>query len=203
MAAFVGVLGSGPVNGVLLGAVMSIVLLLRQAARPRVTELARVPGTSYLAIESRHPENERTHGVLVVRCESALLYFNVEYVHDRLFEILQTRSEPMRLVVFFVGSVPRVDLAGAGLFAELLETLRARDIDFGSPARPARCATRCDERGSNRATDRSSPVGVSTRSSISLAPEFGGRLSRGQTRTGARQSIGRRHTLPWTTVAGA
>jgi SulP family sulfate permease len=130
MAAFVGVLGSGPVNGVLLGAVMSIVLLLRQAARPRVTELARVPGTSYFGDRSRHPENERTHGVLVVRCESALLYFNVEYVRDRVFEILQARSEPMRLVVFFVGSVPRVDLAGAGLFAELLETLRARDIDF-------------------------------------------------------------------------
>ena len=33
MAALLGVLGSGPVNGVLLGAAISIVLLLRQAAR--------------------------------------------------------------------------------------------------------------------------------------------------------------------------
>jgi hypothetical protein len=40
MAALAGVLGSGPVNDVLLGAAISIVLLLRQAARPRVTELA-------------------------------------------------------------------------------------------------------------------------------------------------------------------
>src|SRR4029453_781083 len=45
MAALVGVLGSGPVNGVLLGAAISIVLLLRQAATPRVTELGRIPGT--------------------------------------------------------------------------------------------------------------------------------------------------------------
>jgi sulfate permease, SulP family len=62
IAALVGVLGSGPVNGVLLGAAMSIVLLLRQAARPLVTELGRVPKTTYFADRSRHPENECTPG---------------------------------------------------------------------------------------------------------------------------------------------
>src|SRR5436190_5134023 len=36
MVALLGVLGSGPANGVLLGAGLSIVLLLRQGARPRV-----------------------------------------------------------------------------------------------------------------------------------------------------------------------
>ena len=69
IAAMFGVLGSGPVNGVLLGAAISIVLLLRQAARPRVVELARVPGTTYFADRLRHPENESVPGVLVVRCE--------------------------------------------------------------------------------------------------------------------------------------
>ena len=86
-AAFVGVLGSGPVNGVLLGAAISIVLLLRQAANPRVTELARVPDTTHFADRVRHPENDTTPGVFVFRCEASLLYFNVEYVRDRLFEL--------------------------------------------------------------------------------------------------------------------
>ena len=54
IAAMFGVLGAGPVNGVLLGAAISIVLLLRQAARPRVVELARVPGTTYFADRLRH-----------------------------------------------------------------------------------------------------------------------------------------------------
>ena len=56
IVALLGVLGSGPVNGVLLGAAISIVLLLRQASRPRVVELARVPGTAVFADRSRHPE---------------------------------------------------------------------------------------------------------------------------------------------------
>ena len=63
IAALFGVLGSGPVNGVLLGAGMSIVLLLRQAARPRVIEVAPVPGTTYFADLVRHPENKVIPGV--------------------------------------------------------------------------------------------------------------------------------------------
>jgi SulP family sulfate permease len=130
VAALVGVLGSGPVNGVLLGAAISIVLLLRQASRPRVTELTRVPGTTYYADRSRQPDNERRPGVLVVRCESALLYFNVEFVRERLFELVNARTDSVRLVVFFLGAVPRIDLAGAELLADLHKTLRARSIEF-------------------------------------------------------------------------
>jgi MFS superfamily sulfate permease-like transporter len=128
IVAFLGVLGSGPVNGVLLGAAVSIVLLLRQAARPRVTELGRIPRTTYYADVQRHAENERMPGVLVVRCESSLVYFNVDYVRERLAALLSARTDPIRLVVFFLGAVPKVDLAGAEWLAEMHRTLAARGI---------------------------------------------------------------------------
>ena len=130
MVALLGVLGSGPVNGVLLGAGISIVLLLRQAAHPRVTELTRVPGTTYFADRSRQPDNQRVDGVLVVRCESSLLYFNAEFVRERLHQILAERTDRVRLVIFFLGAVPKVDLAGAELLADLHKTFRARGIEF-------------------------------------------------------------------------
>jgi high affinity sulfate transporter 1 len=130
IAALLGVLASGPVNGVLLGAAISIVLLLRQAASPRVTELTRVPGTTYFADRSRQSDHQRIDGVLVVRCESSLLYFNSEFVRERLSECLRARPDPVRLVVFFLGAVPKVDLAGAELLADLHKTYRARGIEF-------------------------------------------------------------------------
>ena len=130
IAALLGVLGSGPVNGVLLGAAMSIVLLLRQAARPRVIELARVPGTKFFAGRVRHPENESIPGVLVVRCEAALLYFNVEFVRERSARAASARPEPIQLIVFFLGAVPKIDLAGAELLADLHKTFLARGVEF-------------------------------------------------------------------------
>lgn len=130
IVALFGVLGSGPVNGVLLGAAISIVLLLRQAARPRVIELARVPGTAHFADRLRHPGNESIPAVLVVRCEASLLYFNVQFVRDRLAELLGARQEPVRLIVFYLGAVPGIDLAGAELLADLHATFRARGVEL-------------------------------------------------------------------------
>ena len=89
-----------------------------------------LPGTTYFADRATHPDDERTPGVLVVRCESALLYFNVGFVRDRLFDMLADRPDPIRLVVFYLGAVPKVDLAGAELVAELHETLASRGVTF-------------------------------------------------------------------------
>jgi high affinity sulfate transporter 1 len=129
-AAFAGVLGSGPANGVLLGAAISILLLLRRASRPRVIELGRIPRTTYFADYERHPENERTPGVLVARCESALLYFNVDHVRQRLADMMEKRQDPIRLVIFFLGAVPAVDLAGAEFLSALRKQLAGRGVEL-------------------------------------------------------------------------
>jgi SulP family sulfate permease len=130
IAALFGVLGSGPVNGALLGAGISIVMLLRQSSRPRVVVLGRVPGTTYFADRARHPETEVTRGAVIVRCESSLVYYNVEYVRERLLEHVAAAGDDVRLVIFFMGLVPRIDLAGAELLGDLLRTFTARGIEF-------------------------------------------------------------------------
>jgi high affinity sulfate transporter 1 len=128
--AFLGVLGSGLLNGVLLGVAISILLMLRRASHPRVTEIARVAGTSYFADVTRYPENERVPHVLIVRSEGSLLYFNAEHVRDRLAALVRGRAAPPRLIVLFMGNVPYVDLAGAALLVDLRAEFTRRGIDF-------------------------------------------------------------------------
>jgi len=136
LAALFGVLGSGLLRGVLIGVVLSILMLLRRASRPPTTELGRVPGTDYFADRLRNPENERAPGVFVFRASGGLLYFNVDHVRTRFFELLGEFG-PARRAVFFLGTVPAVDLAGAELLAELHASLTARGIDFRLAATPS------------------------------------------------------------------
>jgi SulP family sulfate permease len=130
IAALLGVLGSGLLRGVLIGVVISLLLVLRRGSRPRTTELGRVPGTDYFADVIRHPENERFPDVFVFRAEASLLYFNVEHVRDRFFELLSARGDGVKLAIFFLGSCPGIDLAGAELLEELHHALRERGIAF-------------------------------------------------------------------------
>ena len=129
IAALFGVLGSGLLRGVLIGAVLSILVLLRRASRPPATELGRVPGTDYFADRVRDPENRREPGVFVFRSMGGLFYFNVDHVRERFLELLAGFGEARR-VVFFLGAVPLVDLAGAELLMELHRTMAARGIEL-------------------------------------------------------------------------
>src|SRR5262245_2875170 len=126
--AIVGVLGSGLLNGVLLGVGLSILLLIRRAAMPRVTEVARVPGTSHFADIVRHPENERAAGVLAVRPEGSILYFNVDHVRDRVAQLIAASPTPPRVVILVMVGVPFIDLAGSELVIELRSALERHGI---------------------------------------------------------------------------
>jgi MFS superfamily sulfate permease-like transporter len=129
-AALAGVLGTGLLRGVLVGAVLSVLLLMRRASTPHAVELGRVPGTSDYGEIERSPENERDDGVFVFRVDSSLLYMNVEHVRDTLEATPRARQDEIRLVVFYLGTVPIVDLAGADLLEELRERFEKRGIAF-------------------------------------------------------------------------
>lgn len=128
IAALLGVLGSGLLTGVLIGAVLSILLVLRRAKTPPTTELGRVPGTGYFADRIRHPKNERFPGVFIFRCSGGIFYFNADFVRDRFFELLAERQDPIQGAIFFLGNVPALDLAGVELIEELREELAGRGI---------------------------------------------------------------------------
>ncbi len=130
IAALFGVLGSGLLMGVLIGAVLSLILLLRRAMHPHTTELGRVPGTEYFADRIRHPNNQIIPGVFIFRSDGGLLYFNTEHVHDHFFELLGKRSDEIKLAIYYVGTVPIIDMAGTEFITDLRETLMARGIEF-------------------------------------------------------------------------
>ena len=130
LAALIGVLSSGLLMGVLIGSVLSILLLLRTAMFPPTTELGRVPGTDYFADRIRHPQNESIPGVFIFRCNGGICYFNTEHVEDRFFELLAQRTDEIKTAVFFLGTVPLIDLAGIEFLTDLQKSLRKRGIEL-------------------------------------------------------------------------
>jgi MFS superfamily sulfate permease-like transporter len=128
-AALAGVLGSGLLRGVLIGAVISLLLLLRRASQPHVAVLGRVPGTELYGSLAANPENERTPDVFVFRPDSAIVYFNCEYLRDRFVE-LQAQEPPARLAIWSLSTVSGVDLAGIEMLLHLHAELKSRGIEL-------------------------------------------------------------------------
>ncbi len=102
--ALVAVLLLGILQGILLAALASILLLLARVSRPHVAFLGRIPGTNSYSDLDRHPENEPLPGVIVFRPEASLIYVNadavLESVLNRLREADSLRHPPGRLRSF-------------------------------------------------------------------------------------------------------
>jgi SulP family sulfate permease len=130
IAALLGVLSSGLLRGVLIGAIISLVQLLRRASRPHVAFLGRIPGTRRFSDRARHPDNELIHGVLIFRPESGLVYFNVDNVCDSILSRVRAEPTPPKLVVLDLSAAPRVDLQSAHALGGMADELTAKGIRF-------------------------------------------------------------------------
>ncbi len=174
LVALLVVLAFGILEGLLLGAIFSLAMLLRWAANPHTAVLGRIPGTDRFGDVERHPENETTPGVLFFRVEGGLYYFNVETVKERFLEAVERHEGPLELVAFDLSTSPQIDLAGVRTLGELhdrtaergvamelaeahasvRELLRAEGMEkrFGSIDRATTCAGILDERAARAVT---------------------------------------------------
>jgi SulP family sulfate permease len=129
-AAFGGVLTFGLLDGVMIGAAISLVQLVRASSHPHVALLGRIPGTRRFSDRDRHADNELFPGVMIFRPESGLVYFNVDNVYDAILSRVRAQSTPPKLVVLDLSAAPRVDMQSAYTLAAMADELVAEHIEF-------------------------------------------------------------------------
>jgi SulP family sulfate permease len=126
--ALVAVLLLGILQGVLLAALASVLMLLARVSRPHVAFLGRIPGTKHYSDLARHPENETLPGAIAFRPEASVIYANADFVLESVVNRLQAAGPDIRLVVCDLSASPYMDLAGSRMLHELHDDLAGRGI---------------------------------------------------------------------------
>ena len=127
--ALAAVLLLGILQGILLAAAASVLILLGRASQPHVAFLGRIPGTNNYSDLARHPENEQLAHAIVFRPEASLLYVNADHVlHSVLERLRNLPQSSIRLIICDLSASPYVDLAGSRMLRLLHTELTAREI---------------------------------------------------------------------------
>jgi high affinity sulfate transporter 1 len=127
--ALAAVLLLGILQGILLAAAASVLILLGRASQPHVAFLGRIPGTTSYSDLARHPENEQLPHVIVFRPEASLLYVNAEFVSQAVLERLAFVGKAgIRMIVCDLSASPYIDLAGSRMLRLLHGELGASAI---------------------------------------------------------------------------
>src|SRR5262249_56204210 len=125
LLAFFGVLFLGLLDGLLLAAAGSLVMLIAHAARPSVTLLGREPLTGEFVNRARYPNARDPLDAIVIRSPGAWLYFNAEHIRRSILAMVANAPDGTRLLVIDCSIVPRIDTTAAPPFPTLPPSLKA------------------------------------------------------------------------------
>ncbi len=130
MIALGGVLLLGILKGVMIAAIISIILLLRNIAHPIVSVLGKVHSTKLFSDVKRHPDNEVFDGLLILRVEASFFYFNVDNIREQIWAYVKDAVKPVQLVIINMTSSPYVDVAGTKMLIQLDRDLQNKNINL-------------------------------------------------------------------------
>jgi MFS superfamily sulfate permease-like transporter len=133
VTAVAAVLLLGILNGLLAGIAVSLVLLIREFAQPRITVLGRMGESHDFLGVGTHPQVRPVPGLLILRPEEPLFFANVEAVLDSAAALLEA-APAVRALVLSLEESPDLD----GTCVEVLGQFAAQVARGGRELRLAR-----------------------------------------------------------------
>jgi high affinity sulfate transporter 1 len=128
MAALFGVLTLGVLQGIALGVVLALTLLIHRASYPGTSVLGQLPGDDLFGDVTRVPGARTYPGLLIFRLESSLFFVNANYFADQINIRIEESTEPVREVLIDCQTMNLVDTTGASALLTLSEELAPKGI---------------------------------------------------------------------------
>jgi high affinity sulfate transporter 1 len=128
MAALLGVILLGILEGVALGVILALVVLVRRVSRPGTAVLGRLPGSNQYRDIIAHPEAETTPGLLIFRFDAPVIFANAAYFADGVRRLIAEAADPVREVLIPAQQINQVDSTGSEQLGRLRAELERKGI---------------------------------------------------------------------------
>jgi high affinity sulfate transporter 1 len=125
-----GELTLGVLQGIALGVVLSLLLLIYRTSHPHGAVLGRVPGTEAYRNVYRHPEAETFPGLLIWRPGGDLWFASIGHLGDGLKAALAASRPPAKHVLVDAEAVNFVDVSACDALGDFFRELQGQGITF-------------------------------------------------------------------------
>ncbi len=130
MTALLGVLLLGIMEGVALGVLLAVVVLIRRVTRPGTAVLGRLPGTDAYRDISAQLGAEALPGLLIFRFDAPVIFPNAGFFADEVRRLIAEAATPVREVLIPAQQINQLDSTGADQLAKLQAELMQEGIEF-------------------------------------------------------------------------
>ncbi|HEX5005529.1 MAG TPA: SulP family inorganic anion transporter [Hyphomonadaceae bacterium] len=126
-----GVVMVGVLQGVFIAIAATLAHLIWTTAHPRLALLGRIPGSAGLYKLHRYPEAHPIPGLTIVVLQSALVFFNAEFVKRRLLKIANATRAADKWFILDATAINVLDSTGLRILEEVQRHLAERGVAFG------------------------------------------------------------------------
>lgn len=126
-----GPIGLGVLNGVVIAIAATLVYLILQTMYPHDAMLGRIPGRDGFYKLHRMTEARPVPGFGACMVQDSLLFYNADYVRERLEVIAENLPKPTRWLVIDASAIPQIDSTAADMLGELQSDLKNRGVTLG------------------------------------------------------------------------
>jgi high affinity sulfate transporter 1 len=120
----------GVLEGIALGVVLSLLLLISRTSHPHGAVLGQVPGTEAYRDVERHPEAITFPGLLIWRPGGELFFASIGHLGDGLKAVLAKSHPPPKRVLVDAEAVNFIDVSASDTLLNLIRELQGEGITF-------------------------------------------------------------------------
>jgi SulP family sulfate permease len=125
---FIATLTLGIEQGIGIGVILSLAMVIFRTTRPHVAELGKVPGTNYYRNVDRFRTVEDRPDLLILRFDAQLYFANINYFKETIEDLVAKKGEALKTVILNAESINSMDSSAVHAVEEIVEELREQGI---------------------------------------------------------------------------
>lgn len=130
LVTFLSALTLGIEEGILMGVILSLAMVIYKTSRPHVASLGQVPGTSIYRNTSRFSNVIVRDDLLIFRFDAALYFANCEFFRDSIEKLAAAKGEHLKYILIDAESINSVDSSAIHMLFDLIDHFRKRNIQI-------------------------------------------------------------------------
>ena len=130
LVTFISTLLLGIEEGIAVGVVLSLVLVIYSTTRPHSAVLGRLGDTKNYRNIDRYIEAQVEKDILIYRYDSSLYFANVEHFQETLADQIERAGDELELIILDASAINTIDSTGIHAMKEMIANVREKDIRF-------------------------------------------------------------------------
>jgi SulP family sulfate permease len=127
---FVATLSLGIEQGIGIGVILSLTLLIFKTTRPHIAILGKVPNSRFYRNTDRFNDLEVRPDIMILRFDAQLYFANINYFSSKIDEFVEQKGKDLKRIIINAESINNMDSSAVKAVEDIVMDYRAQGIEF-------------------------------------------------------------------------